>query len=323
MKLYSPQHLSDVLTLLVEHKEGALLVAGGYHIHHLDSVGSLEGGGPKAISILIDLSAVRALRFHREESGWYILGSLMRLRQVMALDPIARHLPVLEKAVRAAGPVQMRNQTTLGGHLAVNRENDVLIAGLLILDAKIYYRTLKQDATLSILEFADSPRERLIPVDGLIHKVYLPFSDDWKAKSGDAVNFYRGIGIRGGLWKPERAVLYYGRREGSAFVDNRIVLIRKGNPMSLVRIEAIEQRGTKELAKNLYDRLVPVVEKMVKTSLPDDIRSRQSGSSAPIPCSCESSEGAEHDPGACSPEKAAVQMTGLILDGFIQELGVR
>jgi aerobic carbon-monoxide dehydrogenase medium subunit len=125
------ESVQDAIALLVQHGEGAKLIAGG---HSLLPIMKLRLAEPER---LIDIGRIEALRGVRLDDGEIAIGAL-RTHHEVASDPlVAAAVPLLADAASRVGDRQVRNRGTIGGALAHADAASDYPAAVLALEATI------------------------------------------------------------------------------------------------------------------------------------------------------------------------------------------
>jgi carbon-monoxide dehydrogenase medium subunit len=158
--------LDEAIALLVEHGEGAKLLAGG---HSLLPIMRLRLAEPDR---LIDIGRLSELKGLRRSNEALSIGALTTHTEV-ATDPAIRATaPLLAAAAGRIGDRQVRNRGTIGGALAHADAAADYPAAVLALEATIVARgprgdrrILAQDFFVDFLTTALEPNEVLTSVD--------------------------------------------------------------------------------------------------------------------------------------------------------------
>ncbi len=104
--------MADALGLLAEHGEDAVILAGG---QSLMPTLNMRLSAPK---LVIDINRIAELKGISVADGELRIGALARHAEVMASDDVARHLPLIARALPHVGHVAVRNRGTFGGSVA-------------------------------------------------------------------------------------------------------------------------------------------------------------------------------------------------------------
>lgn len=126
-----PESLAQVFALLAEHGDSAQILAGG---QSLVPMLNLRLAQP---DLLIDITRVKGLGGITVNDGKVRIGALVTHRELEHSLLIARHAPLLAKAVPHVAHVAIRNSGTFGGSVALADPAAEYPACLLALDAQI------------------------------------------------------------------------------------------------------------------------------------------------------------------------------------------
>ena len=154
----------EVVALLGEHPDARLLAGGQSLIATLNMRLS-------APTMLIDINGVDGLNGIAQKDGMVEIGALVRHAAAERSEVIARHAPLIARAMPHIGHPAIRNRGTLGGSLAFADPAAELPACLLALDGEVVAtgpkgnRTIKaRDFFKSLLETALGPQEMLTTI---------------------------------------------------------------------------------------------------------------------------------------------------------------
>jgi carbon-monoxide dehydrogenase medium subunit len=155
--------LDEAVALLGE--KDARLLAGG---QSLIATLNMRLSSP---SLLIDINGLDGLSGISEKDGAVEVGALVRHAQAERSDVIARHAPLIARAMPHIGHPAIRNRGTLGGSIAFADPAAELPACLLALDGEVDAtgpegkRTIKaQDFFRGLFETALAPQEVLTAI---------------------------------------------------------------------------------------------------------------------------------------------------------------
>lgn len=155
--------LDEAIALLGE--KDARLLAGG---QSLIATLNMRLSSP---SLLIDINGLHGLNVISEKNGMIEIGALARHAQAERSDIIARHAPLIARAMPYIGHPAIRNRGTLGGSIAFADPAAELPACLLALDGEVEAsgpkgkRTIKADDFFKgVFETALGPQEVLTAI---------------------------------------------------------------------------------------------------------------------------------------------------------------
>ncbi|MFQ5777923.1 MAG: FAD binding domain-containing protein [Terriglobia bacterium] len=143
----APRSLEEALSLLMQHGEGAKLLAGG---HSLLPLMKLRLAAP---SVLIDLGRIPNLAYIRAEDEQIAIGAMATHAEVESSDLLRNRAPLLAETAAEIGDVQVRNRGTLGGTLAHADPAADYPAAMLALEAELTLTSQKGRRTLAAKDF--------------------------------------------------------------------------------------------------------------------------------------------------------------------------
>jgi carbon-monoxide dehydrogenase medium subunit len=156
--------LEQAVALLGEHKDARLLAGGQSLIATLNMRLS-------APALLIDINGIGGLDGISHKAGTIEIGALTRHAAAERSETIARHAPLIARALPHIGHVAIRNRGTLGGSIAFADPAAELPACLLALDGEVDAtgpkgkRTIKaQDFFKGLFETALGPQDVLTAI---------------------------------------------------------------------------------------------------------------------------------------------------------------
>jgi carbon-monoxide dehydrogenase medium subunit len=151
--------LKEAIALLSKHKDDARLLAGG---QSLIATLNMRLSAP---ALLIDINGIKGLDGIARKGKFIEIGALARHSQVERSELIARHAPLIARAMPHIGHPAIRNRGTFGGSIAFADPAAELPACLVALDGEIEIagpkgkRRVKPDAFFKGL-FETALRER-------------------------------------------------------------------------------------------------------------------------------------------------------------------
>ncbi len=179
-----PTTVAQALHVLGEQSDGARIVAGG-----TDVLVELQRGG-KPARTLIDISALRELKYVRRAGDDVVLGGLATHNDLLAA-PFARDaaLPLAQASIEVGAP-QIRARATLAGNLVTASPANDTIAPLTALGATLLLRNAAGTRSVPIDQLYTGFRQTCLRADELITEIRFPALD----RSG-----CRGIFLKLGL----------------------------------------------------------------------------------------------------------------------------
>ena len=158
---HCPTSLAEALRLVDAPDRRRQLLAGGTTL-----VGALETRARRDVDGVIDLRKL-GLDTIRPEDGTIRIGAMTTLTALVD-HPATRELAggLLSRAARGEGPINLRNQATVGGVIATAAYDSELYAALLALEAEVVIHGRGGDVR--------RPLADLGPIDGIITDVRVP-----------------------------------------------------------------------------------------------------------------------------------------------------
>lgn len=160
-----PASVAEALETLANEGAAARIVAGG-----TDVLVELQRG-VKPTATLIDVSALRELKYVRRDGGTIALGGLATHNDVLAA-PFAREamLPLAQACVEVGAP-QIRTRGTVAGNLVTASPANDTIAPLIALGAEIVLASRGGERTLPLAEFYTGFRTTQLRSDELVREI--------------------------------------------------------------------------------------------------------------------------------------------------------
>jgi xanthine dehydrogenase iron-sulfur cluster and FAD-binding subunit A len=164
-RVVRPLNVAEALGVLADHGDGARIVAGG-----TDVLVELQRG-VRPTTTLIDVSALRELKYVRRDGDVIALGGLATHNDVLAA-PFARAamLPLAQACVEVGAP-QIRTRGTIAGNVVTASPANDTIAPLIALDAEIVLASSRGERTLSLAEFYTGFRATQLRPDELVREI--------------------------------------------------------------------------------------------------------------------------------------------------------
>ncbi|HTD38957.1 MAG TPA: FAD binding domain-containing protein [Candidatus Limnocylindrales bacterium] len=180
-----PTGLTEALDALAEHGERARVVAGG-----TDVLVELQRG-VKPTETLIDVSALRELKYVRRDGETIALGGLATHNDVLAA-PFARSamLPLAQACVEVGAP-QIRARATIAGNVVTASPANDTIAPLIALDADVVLiSAARGERVLPLRDFYTGFRATRLAADELIREIR------FRALGGERRGIFLKLGLR-------------------------------------------------------------------------------------------------------------------------------
>ncbi len=164
-RVVRPASVHEALDALASHGAGARIVAGG-----TDVLVELQRG-VKTTATLIDVSALRELKYVRRDGDVVALGGLATHNDVLAA-PFAREamLPLAQACIEVGAP-QIRTRGTIAGNVVTASPANDTIAPLIALDAEIVLASRAGERALPLSEFSTGFRTTQLRPDELVREI--------------------------------------------------------------------------------------------------------------------------------------------------------
>jgi xanthine dehydrogenase iron-sulfur cluster and FAD-binding subunit A len=167
-----PTSIDEALALLEQHAGNARLVAGG-----TDVLVELQRG-VKPTSTLIDVTALRELKYIHEENGYICLGALATHNDVVASPLCVQRALPLAQACWVVGAPQIRNRATVVGNLVTASPANDTIAALMALGADLVLVQQSGERIVPIDDFYPGFRRTVLQPDEMIREIRIPRMQD-------------------------------------------------------------------------------------------------------------------------------------------------
>ena len=165
---FQPATLGEALTLLAEHAGRARIVAGG-----TDVLVELQRG-VKPTETLIDITALRELKYIRLGGDLIRIGGLATHNDAIASEACVRHTLPLAQACWEVGAPQIRTRATIAGNLITASPANDTITPLLALDAEVALLSTVGERVVPLHEFYPGFRKAAIRPDELLREIRVP-----------------------------------------------------------------------------------------------------------------------------------------------------
>jgi carbon-monoxide dehydrogenase medium subunit len=227
--------LDEAVALLGEHKDARLLAGGQSLIATLNMRLS-------APSLLIDINGIGGLDAIALKDGMVKIGALTRHAAAERSDVIARHAPLIAKAMPNIGHAAIRNRGTIGGSIAFADPAAELPACLMALSGEIEAIGPKGKRIIKTDEFFKGLFETALGPQDVLTAIRVPAADkstrvgfaEFARRHGD----YAIVGLAASA-----------RAEGKALADVRLAFFGVGpTPMRTKKSEAALAKGDVEAA---------------------------------------------------------------------------
>jgi len=179
-----PTSFPAALQALADHGPAARIVAGG-----TDVLVELQRG-VKPTETLIDISALRELKYVRRDGETIVLGGLATHNDLLAV-PFARTaaLPLAQACIEVGAP-QIRARATIAGNLVTASPANDTIAPLVALDAELRLASSTGERTVPIADFFTGFRKTILRPDEMIREIR------FRALGGARRGLFLKLGLR-------------------------------------------------------------------------------------------------------------------------------
>lgn len=166
----APTTVEEACAVLADSGGGATLLAGGQTLMPLLN---LRMSQP---FILVDLGKIEALKGVSRSDGGTRVGPMTRQAHALADPTLARHVPVMVRALGHVGHYQTRNRGTVGGSVALGEPAAEMPATAVALGAQIEVRSSRGTRTVPAHEFYLGPYMTVLEPDEIVTAITYP---DW------------------------------------------------------------------------------------------------------------------------------------------------
>lgn len=163
-----PSTVDEAISLLREHGEGGMIVAGG-----TDVMVDIKRRkiAPKA---LISLRGISELEYIEPHDGEVRIGSMTTHRTLEKSPLIKEGFPALADAVENLGSVQIRNIATIGGNICNAAPSADTAPALLVLDSKVKIKGSHGERVIPLEDFFVGPGETILERDEILLEFIIP-----------------------------------------------------------------------------------------------------------------------------------------------------
>jgi len=169
---FQPRSVARALALLREYGSAARIVSGG-----TDVLVELSRG-VKPTQTLIDVTALRELKYVREDGDRIAIGGLATHNDVLASEACARHaLPLVQACVEVGAP-QIRTRATIAGNLVTASPANDTIVPLIAMGGEIVLASVDGERVVDIAQFFTGFRQTVMRPDELLREIRVrPLAD--------------------------------------------------------------------------------------------------------------------------------------------------
>ncbi len=163
--------LKEAVALLAKHKDDARLLAGG---QSLIATLNMRLSAPE---LLIDINGIKGLDGIAKKGKFIEIGALARHVQVERSDLIAKHAPLIARAMPHIGHAAIRNRGTFGGSIAFADPAAELPACLLALGGEVVANGPKGKRTIKAESFFKGLFETALGPKDVLTAIRIPVAD--------------------------------------------------------------------------------------------------------------------------------------------------
>ncbi len=171
IEFHRPKTLKEALGLLASGNGSAKLLAGG-----TDILPGFQQQAPRFQNVerLIDIHRLKELKGIKKEENKVVIGGASTFSEISQSNIIQKEHPLLAKAVKTIGSVQIRNRATLGGNFVNNAPCADSVPPLLVYDAIVRIQSQKKIREVPLQELLSKPYKVQLETDEIVTSVVLP-----------------------------------------------------------------------------------------------------------------------------------------------------
>jgi len=184
-----PDRVEEAVDVKQQYGEGARFIAGGTDVLLLMEK---EGVHPR---ILIDLTRIPSL--HRLEAldGQVTIGAAVTYSRLLAFQPLLTSVPVLARAIRTIGGVQVRNVATMVGNIVNASPAGDTLAPLYVLGVQVHTFGLQGARSFPVEEFVLGVRRTALAPAEVVTHVTIPVPGPTWQGAFDKLGLRRAMAI--------------------------------------------------------------------------------------------------------------------------------
>ncbi|MDB5056556.1 MAG: 2Fe-2S iron-sulfur cluster binding protein, partial [Chloroflexi bacterium] len=183
-RYFQPTALARALELLAEYGSNARIVAGG-----TDLVVEAQRG-VRPTTTIIDISALRDLRYVRSEGDFVLLGGLATHNDVLRSPVCREHAVPLVQACLEVGAPQVRTRATVAGNLVTASPANDTISPLMALDAELVLTSQDAERVVPLEDFYPGFRITVLRPDELVREIR------FRGLGGNRRGWFTKLGLR-------------------------------------------------------------------------------------------------------------------------------
>ena len=167
MQYHKPKNNIEVNELLIKLGNSAQIVAGG-----TDLLVEARYQGKSIKEHWIDISSIPELKLIKEINGRISIGPMVTHSEIIHNDLINQSTPLLAKACRVIGSMQIRNRGTIGGNVCNASPCADSIPALMALDARLVIDSMTGEQVLPIAEFFLKPYQTVLKTGNWLKEIH-------------------------------------------------------------------------------------------------------------------------------------------------------
>jgi len=259
--------LAEALAALSRHGAEARIIAGGQSLVPLLN---MRMASP---ALLVDIGALSELKGISLQDGWLRIGALTRQVEAERSPDIAKHAPLLAKALPHIGHFAIRNRGTIGGSIALADPAAELPACLLALGGEVEIEGAKGKRTVKADDFFKDLYETALGPGDVLTAIRVPAAaKDARAGFGELARRHGDFAMAGVAASRQNAnvrLVFFGvgstptraRQAEAAFVAGSLEEAVAALDRDLDPPDDIHSSGAvkKHLAKTLLCRVAPEI----------------------------------------------------------------
>jgi carbon-monoxide dehydrogenase medium subunit len=168
---HHPKDVQRLLQLLSE-VEGEYKVIAGC----TDVIPAIRRGAwefPNGVNF-IDIKGVKDLNFITKEGDAVRIGAATKLSEIVRSPVVKRHARILSEAVYEMASPQVRNAATVGGNLCMASPAADSAPPLLVLNAKVKMKSIKNERIVSLTDFFIGPGRTVLERGEVLSEIQFP-----------------------------------------------------------------------------------------------------------------------------------------------------
>ncbi|MEY2621174.1 MAG: hypothetical protein RIT26_994 [Pseudomonadota bacterium] len=240
------------IDLLRQHAGSAQILAGGQSLMAMMNLRLAQPG------TLIDIGGIDSLKTLAVEGQVLRIGALVTHDAILRSELVARHVPLLARAVPHVAHLAIRNVGTIGGSLALADPAAEYPAVALALGATIVAQGPKGQRRIAIGDYFKGLYQTALQPDELLVAVEFPLSQSGQAFHFDELSRRRGdyamVGLAcavrlQGAQVQEARLAYLAVGDGPVLASAAMAALQ-GKPLDATTIQAAQQALVNDLHPN-------------------------------------------------------------------------